>query len=85
MEEATASRGRTQRFIERFSTVWTPGAMAASLLVILVPPLFLGGEWGTWLYRGLALLLVACPAPSSSPCPPRWRPASRRARGTGCW
>ena len=61
VEQATASRGRTQRFIERFSNVWTPGAMAISALVIVVPPLFLGGEWGTWVYRGLALLLVACP------------------------
>lgn len=61
VEEATASRGRTQRFIERFSVIWTPGAMAVSALVILVPPLLLGGEWSTWLYRGLALLLVACP------------------------
>jgi Cd2+/Zn2+-exporting ATPase len=61
VEDATASRGRTQRFIERFSAWWTPGAMSVSALVILVPPLLLGGEWATWLYRGLALLLVACP------------------------
>ena len=61
VEEATASRGRTQRFIERFSAWWTPGAMAVSALVVLVPPLLFGGDWWTWLYRGLALLLVACP------------------------
>jgi len=59
--EATASRGRTQRFIERFSAVWTPGAMAIAAAVILLPPLLAGGDWGTWLYRGLALLLIACP------------------------
>jgi Zn2+/Cd2+-exporting ATPase len=61
VEEATASRAPTQRFIERFSEWWTPGAMAVAALVVVVPPLFFGGEWGTWLYRGLALLLVACP------------------------
>jgi Cd2+/Zn2+-exporting ATPase len=61
VEEATASRAPTQRFIERFSTWWTPGAMAAAALTMLLPPLVLGGEWGTWFYRGLALLLVACP------------------------
>ncbi|MDB5370135.1 MAG: heavy metal translocating P-type ATPase [Roseomonas sp.] len=60
VEEATASRAPTQRFIERFSTWWTPTAMAAAALTMLVPPL-LGGEWGVWFYRGLALLLVACP------------------------
>ncbi len=61
VEEATATRGHTQRFIERFSGWWTPGAMGVAALVILLPPLALGAEWGTWLYRGLALLLVACP------------------------
>ncbi|MHB0696743.1 heavy metal translocating P-type ATPase, partial [Roseomonas mucosa] len=48
-------------FVERFANWWTPGAMAVAALTILVPPLFLGGDWSVWLYRGLALLLVACP------------------------
>jgi len=61
VEEATAARAPTQRFVERFSTYWTPGAMAVALLVILVPPLLLGGDWSTWIYRGLSILLIACP------------------------
>ena len=61
VEEATASRAPTQRFIERFSNYWTPGAMIVSLLVILVPPFLLGWDWWTSLYRGLAILLIACP------------------------
>jgi len=61
VEEATASRAPTQRFIEKFSEYWTPGAMGVAALVILVPPLLFGGEWGVWIYRGLALLLIACP------------------------
>ena len=61
VEEATAGRAPTQRFIEKFSTYWTPGAMAVSALVILVPPLLFGGDWNTWVYRGLAVLLIACP------------------------
>ena len=61
VEEASASRAPTQRFVERFARWWTPAAMAAALLVIVVPPLLLGGDWWTWTYRGLALLLIACP------------------------
>ncbi len=61
VEDATASRAPTQRFIEKFSTYWTPGAMLVALLVILVPPLLLGGDWWTWIYRGLSVLLIACP------------------------
>jgi Cd2+/Zn2+-exporting ATPase len=61
VEEATASRAPTQRFIERFSTYWTPGAIVVSALVILVPPFLLGWDWWTSIYRGLAVLLIACP------------------------
>jgi Cd2+/Zn2+-exporting ATPase len=61
VEEATASRAPTQRFIERFSEWWTPGAMIVSLIVILGAPLVLGWDWSTSLYRGLAVLLIACP------------------------
>ena len=61
VEQATASRAPTQRFIERFSAWWTPGAMAVALLVILVPPFALGWDWWTSVYRGLAVLLIACP------------------------
>ena len=61
VEEATASRAPTQRFIERFSAWWTPGAMLLSALVILVSPFALGWDWWTSTYRGLAVLLIACP------------------------
>ena len=61
VEEATASRAPTHRFIERFAAWWTPGAMVVALLVILVPPVTLGWDWWTSVYRGLAVLLIACP------------------------
>ena len=61
VEEAQASKAPTARFIERFSRWYTPAAMAFALLVILVPPLLAGGDWQTWIYRGLAVLLIACP------------------------
>ncbi|WP_368643255.1 heavy metal translocating P-type ATPase [Castellaniella ginsengisoli] len=61
VEEAQASKAPTARFIERFSRGYTPAVMALAALVMLVPPLALGGDWPTWLYRGLALLLIACP------------------------
>ncbi|WP_249680454.1 heavy metal translocating P-type ATPase [Roseococcus pinisoli] len=61
VEEATASRAPAQRFIERFAAWWTPSAMGVSLLVILGAPFLLGWDWSTSLYRGLAVLLIACP------------------------
>ncbi|CAM4226969.1 heavy metal translocating P-type ATPase [Psychrobacter arenosus] len=61
VEQAQASKAPTARFIEKFSHYYTPAVMAIAALIIIVPPLLLGGEWATWLYRGLALLLIACP------------------------
>jgi Cd2+/Zn2+-exporting ATPase len=61
VEDAASSRAPTQRFVERFAEWWTPAAMVAAIVVILVPPLLFGADWWTWTYRGLALLLIACP------------------------
>ena len=61
VEEAAASRAPTQRFVERFAAWWTPAAIVVATAVILVPPMAFGGDWWTWTYRGLALLLIACP------------------------
>ena len=61
VEEAQASRAPTARFIERFSRVYTPAVVAAAALAALAPPLLFGADWGTWIYRGLALLLIGCP------------------------
>lgn len=61
VEQAQASKAPTARFIERFSRYYTPTVMALAALIVILPPLLMDGEWATWLYRGLALLLIACP------------------------
>ncbi len=61
VEEAESARSPTQRFIDRFARVYMPAIVALAALVIVVPPLAVGADWGTWIYRGLALLLIGCP------------------------
>lgn len=61
VEEAQGSKAPTARFIDNFSRWYTPAAMVVSGLVILIPPLIFGADWFTWIYRGLAVLLIACP------------------------
>ena len=61
VEEAQASKSPTARFIDQFSAVYTPIAFAFAAAVALMPPILFSADWGTWIYRGLALLLIACP------------------------
>ena len=61
VEEAQESKAPTERFIDRFSRWYTPGVVAVAALVAVVPPLFFGGVWNEWIYKGLALLLIGCP------------------------
>src|SRR5690606_10049020 len=61
VEEAESSKAPVARFIDRFSSVYTPAAMLIAALVAVVPPLLLGAAWHEWIYRALALLLIACP------------------------
>ncbi|TIX86936.1 heavy metal translocating P-type ATPase [Rhizobium sp. P44RR-XXIV] len=61
VEEAQESKAPTERFIDRFSRYYTPGVVVVGALVAVIPPLFLGGPWGEWVYKGLAILLIGCP------------------------
>lgn len=61
VEEAQATRAPSQSFVDRFARVYTPAVVGVAVLVAVGPPLLLGAVWGEWLYRALALLVVACP------------------------
>ena len=60
VEQAQGSRAPAERFVDKFARLYTPLVFAAALLVATVPALF-GADASTWLYRALALLIVACP------------------------
>ncbi|SHE42773.1 Cd2+/Zn2+-exporting ATPase [Marinomonas polaris DSM 16579] len=61
IEEAEERRAPLERFLDKFSRIYTPVIMLISVLVILIPPLAFAQPWDTWIYRGLALLLIGCP------------------------
>ena len=61
VEDAQGSRAPTQRFVDRFSSIYTPIVFAIALAVAIVPPLMLGAEWMPWIYKALVLLVIACP------------------------
>lgn len=61
IEEADERRAPIERFIDRFSRIYTPIIMAIALLAAVIPPLLFGQSWDEWIYKGLALLLIGCP------------------------
>ncbi|CAB3899816.1 heavy metal translocating P-type ATPase [Achromobacter mucicolens] len=61
VEQAQGARAPTQRFIDRFSRIYTPAVVAIALAVAVLPPLLWGQPWFDALYRALALLIIACP------------------------
>lgn len=61
VEEASDAKAPTERFIDTLSRYYMPAICALALAVALIPPLVMAGDWWTWIYRALALLLIGCP------------------------
>jgi len=61
IEEAQEQKAPTEAFVDRFAKRYTPAVFAAALAVVALPPLFGLGAWEAWFYRGLELLVIACP------------------------
>jgi Cd2+/Zn2+-exporting ATPase len=60
VEAAQAQRAPAQQFIDRFARWYTPAVIVLAILVATVPPVFLG-DFESWFYRALVLLVVSCP------------------------
>lgn len=60
VENAQASKSPVQRFVDRFAAVYTPIVFFIAAAVAIVPGL-VTGEWSTWIYRALCLLVISCP------------------------
>jgi len=61
VEQAQGARAPTQRFIDRFSRIYTPVVVGIAALVAVAPPLLWDQPWYDAIYRALALLIIACP------------------------
>ncbi len=61
IQDADSKKSHAEKFITRFAKYYTPAVCLVALLIILVPPVFFGGEWKEWAYRGLSALVVSCP------------------------
>lgn len=61
VEEAQEQKAPSEAFVDKFARIYTPIVFILALAVMAFPPLFRPGTWGEWFYKGLELLVVACP------------------------
>ncbi len=64
VQNAGASKSKSEKFISRFAKVYTPIVVFAAVVLAFVPPLFTGNfgtNFATWLLRALTFLIVSCP------------------------
>ncbi|QGW83391.1 heavy metal translocating P-type ATPase [Variovorax paradoxus] len=61
VEEAQGSRAPTQRFVDKFASVYTPAVFAVAIAVAVLTPWLMGWTWLQAIYKALVLLVIACP------------------------
>ena len=60
VENAAASKPRIDRFITKFSRVYTPFVVALAVCTAIIPSL-VTGDWNKWVYTALTFLVISCP------------------------
>ncbi|MGN1148111.1 MAG: heavy metal translocating P-type ATPase [Lachnospiraceae bacterium] len=60
VENAAASKPKIDRFITRFSRIYTPFVVALALCTAIIPSL-ITGDWNKWVYTALTFLVISCP------------------------
>ncbi|MBQ8015685.1 MAG: heavy metal translocating P-type ATPase [Clostridia bacterium] len=60
VEEAAQKKGEAQRDVTTFAKYYTPAIIAAAIVIAVVPSL-ITGDWNSWIYRSLILLVASCP------------------------
>lgn len=61
VENASAKKATVENFITRFAKYYTPVVTIGAVLLAVLPPLFLGGDWSDWLRRACIFLVISCP------------------------
>ena len=61
VENAAANKAKTETFITKFASYYTPIVFFIAFAIAVVPPLLDMGSFSQWLYRALVALVVSCP------------------------
>ena len=60
LEKSEEKKTKTEKFITKFSKVYTPIVVLLAIFIVIIPTI-LGGDFNTWLYRALEMLVISCP------------------------
>lgn len=60
IEKSNDKKTNTEKFITRFSRIYTPIVVLLSILITLIP-VILGYEFNDWIYKSLEFLVISCP------------------------
>ncbi len=61
VENAAANKAKTENFITKFASYYTPIVFFIAFAIAVIPPLLDMGTFSQWLYRALVALVVSCP------------------------
>ena len=62
VEDAAARKAPTEKFISKFSAVYTPIVVGIAAAIAFLPPLLVPGALlSEWVYRALVVLVISCP------------------------
>ena len=62
VENATARKAQTEKFITTFARYYTPIVVIIAALIAVLPPLLItGATFNDWIYRALVVLVISCP------------------------
>lgn len=61
VQNASAKKAVTERFITRFAAKYTPVVVGFAALLAVLPPVLTGAPFSQWAYRALVFLVISCP------------------------
>lgn len=61
VRDAAARKGKSEKLISRFASVYTPIVVGLAVLIAVVPPLLGFGSFSEWIYNALVVLVASCP------------------------
>ncbi len=61
VENSSAKKAKTEQFITRFAKWYTPAVVIGAVLLAILPPLLMDGDWTRWFRQALIFLVISCP------------------------